>query len=29
MKILVIINGMSQQLFAAGLQAREYYPEYF
>ena len=26
-KILVIINGMSHQLFAAGLQTREIYPE--
>ena len=26
-KILVTINGMSHQLFAAGLQAREIYPE--
>ena len=26
-KVLVAINGMSHQLFSAGLQAREIYPE--
>ena len=28
-KILVTINGMPHQLFPAGLQARDIYPEYF